>query len=192
MTDVKYKRGSSATMPAIEDGSILLTKDTKKLYADIGTERFLLNESADIPIATSTKTGGVKPVTKTSDMTQNVGVDSNGKLWTVPGSGGSTDIPIATSTTVGGVKPMEKQNYMTAPVGIDTDGQLWCPSEKYTLPIATSTTLGGVKPTIKTNDMVQEIGVDSNGKLWGAKGYNISYGTTLPTSGSEGDIFIQI
>ena len=43
---------------------------------------------ATIPIANSTTLGGVMPVTKTDDMTQEVGVDSEGKLYTAPGSGG--------------------------------------------------------------------------------------------------------
>ena len=43
---------------------------------------------ATIPVANSTTLGGVMPVTKTSAMTQEVGVDSTGKLYTTPGSGG--------------------------------------------------------------------------------------------------------
>ena len=43
----------------------------------------------NIPIATSTTLGGVKPVAKTSDMTQRVGVDANGALYTAPGGGGT-------------------------------------------------------------------------------------------------------
>lgn len=39
-----------------------------------------------LDVATSTKLGGVKPITKTSDMTQRVGVDSSGGLWTAPSS----------------------------------------------------------------------------------------------------------
>ena len=42
-----------------------------------------------LPVANSTTLGGVKPVAKTSDMTQSVGVDVNGALYTSPG-GGST------------------------------------------------------------------------------------------------------
>lgn len=40
-----------------------------------------------VPLATSSAVGGVKPVAKTDDMTQSVGVDSNGALWTEPGGG---------------------------------------------------------------------------------------------------------
>lgn len=38
--------------------------------------------SYTLPIATSTKLGGVKPVNKTDEMTQEVGVDVEGKLYT--------------------------------------------------------------------------------------------------------------
>ena len=43
---------------------------------------------ATIPIANSTTLGGVMPVNKTDGMTQEVGVDSTGKLYTAPGGGG--------------------------------------------------------------------------------------------------------
>ena len=43
-----------------------------------------------VPLATSSTVGGVKPTAKTSEMTQAVGVDSNGALWTAPGGGGIT------------------------------------------------------------------------------------------------------
>lgn len=41
-----------------------------------------------LPVATSTVLGGVKPVEKTSDMTGEVGVDSNGKLYFEPPASG--------------------------------------------------------------------------------------------------------
>lgn len=47
-------------------------------------------DSYTLPIASETTLGGVKPVTKTDAMTQSVGVDEAGGLWTAPGgSGGS-------------------------------------------------------------------------------------------------------
>lgn len=49
----------------------------------------LNNKLEEIPIATSTTLGGVKPVAKTSNMTQSVGVDANGALYTAPGGGGT-------------------------------------------------------------------------------------------------------
>ena len=43
-----------------------------------------------LPIAGSTQLGGVQPTSKTDAMTQSVGVDAAGALWTAPGgSGGS-------------------------------------------------------------------------------------------------------
>lgn len=42
---------------------------------------------AEIPVATRTTLGGVKPIAKTSDMTQTVGIDSSGRLYTTPGGG---------------------------------------------------------------------------------------------------------
>ena len=53
-----------------------------------------------IPIATQSAVGGVKPTTKTSEMTQSVGVDSNGALWTKEASEGTTVVanPTATGT----------------------------------------------------------------------------------------------
>ena len=46
--------------------------------------------SYTLPVATETTLGGVKPVAKTDAMTQSVGVDAAGALFTVPGSGGSS------------------------------------------------------------------------------------------------------
>jgi hypothetical protein len=38
-----------------------------------------------LPVATPNRLGGVKPVAKTEDMTEPVGVDENGGLWATPG-----------------------------------------------------------------------------------------------------------
>ena len=46
-------------------------------------------ETYTLPVASSTTLGGVKPADKTAEMTQSVGVDESGGLWTAPGSGGS-------------------------------------------------------------------------------------------------------
>ena len=44
--------------------------------------------SYTLPIASSAVLGGVKPTEKTDSMTQAVGVDEAGGLWTAPGGGG--------------------------------------------------------------------------------------------------------
>ena len=46
-------------------------------------------ETYTLPVASSAQLGGVKPADKTAEMTQSVGVDEDGGLWTAPGSGGS-------------------------------------------------------------------------------------------------------
>ena len=43
-----------------------------------------------LPIASPTVLGGVQPVAKTEAMTQSVGVDEAGALFTEPGSGGGS------------------------------------------------------------------------------------------------------
>ena len=57
---------------------------------------FILNTD----IATSTTAGLVKPVDKTSTMTQAVGVDSSGKLWTAHGGANLVDLGTIGSLTV--------------------------------------------------------------------------------------------
>lgn len=69
--------------------------------------------SYTLPIATSTKLGGVKPVNKTDEMTQEVGVDVEGKLYTNPstnGTGSTTteDITTAESTFSASVIDLQK------------------------------------------------------------------------------------
>ena len=49
----------------------------------------------NLPIASATQLGGVKPAEKTDEMTQAVGVDEAGGLWALPG-GGSSDGEIVT------------------------------------------------------------------------------------------------
>lgn len=44
-----------------------------------------------VPLATSSAIGGVKPVAKTDDMTQSVGVDASGALFTAPSGGGGSE-----------------------------------------------------------------------------------------------------
>ena len=63
----------------------------------------------DIPIATPSKAGTVKPVVKTEGMTQDVGIDSSGKLYTAPSE----------------VRPVGKTTSMTQDVGVDSTGKLF-------------------------------------------------------------------
>ncbi len=120
------------------------------------------------------------PTAKTSEMTQPVGVDADGKLYTKPAA--AYTLPVATSGTLGGVKPTAKTTAMTQPVGVDSSGALWttpAQSTSYTLPVATASTLGGVKPVTKTTAMTQSVGVDTSGALW----------TTPPASANVSRIY---
>lgn len=56
--------------------------------------------SYTLPIANETTLGGVKPVAKTAEMTQPVGVDGDGGLWAPPGSGGSGETIIGEETVL--------------------------------------------------------------------------------------------
>lgn len=73
--------------------------------------------SYTLPVASSTTLGGVKPVAKTVSMTQEVGVDASGALYTEPGSGGggSTDISLGITGAAAGKIPKIK--------AVDTDGK---------------------------------------------------------------------
>ena len=57
----------------------------------INSGTIIIPDATTIPIANSTTLGGVMPVNKTDGMTQEVGVDSTGKLYTAPGGGGGSN-----------------------------------------------------------------------------------------------------
>lgn len=77
----------------------------------------------ELPIASPSTLGGVKPVAKTEGMTQGVGVDSSGGLYTTPPQ--AYTLPVADSETLGGVKPVAKTSGMTQDVGVDSSGGLF-------------------------------------------------------------------
>ena len=58
-------------------------------YNDL-TDKPTIPEAYTLPIASSTQLGGVQPVAKTDAMTQSVGVDETGALWTPASSGGGS------------------------------------------------------------------------------------------------------
>lgn len=65
-------------------------------------------EDYTLPVANSTTLGGVKPAAKTDDMTQSVGIDANGALFTAPG--GNSNPPIPTPTTADNGKVLGVSN----------------------------------------------------------------------------------
>ena len=155
------------------------SKHTAKVA--VNTSGVLYAEAYSLPTAGASTLGGVKPVAKTSAMTQDVGVDSSGKLYTKPGEG-AYDLPTASTSTLGGIKTSEAYSSTkhTAKVAVDSSGVLY--AEAYSLPTAGASTLGGVKPVAKTTAMTQEVGVDSSGKLYTKPGEG-AY--TLPTASTS-------
>ena len=69
-------------------GAVVLSAD------DVGAlpESTVIPAPYTLPIASPTVLGGVKPVAKTDEMTQSVGVDAAGTLYTKAGSGGGGGI----------------------------------------------------------------------------------------------------
>ncbi len=120
------------------------------------------------------------PVGKTTAMSQQVGVDADGKLWTEPP--GAYNLPTASTSALGGIKTSEafSSTKHTAKVAVNSSGVLY--AEAYDLPTAGASTLGGVKPVAKTTAMTQEVGVDSSGKLYTKPGEG-AY--TLPTASTS-------
>ena len=68
-----------------------------------------------LPIASSTQLGGVQPAAKTETMTQAVGVDEAGGLWTVAGGGSDAELPVLLEFTIDDseTKRIELSNFGT-------------------------------------------------------------------------------
>ena len=58
MAQLKIKRGLSSSLPTIEDGSLLITTDTKKIYLDNGSDRIELTTPPPVQ-SVNGKTGAV-------------------------------------------------------------------------------------------------------------------------------------
>ena len=135
-----------------------------------------------------------KQATKTSEMTNEIGVDSNGKLWTSGGnvdpivlSNGSVEEPFAlTADEVAKLK-----NNTTAPISCfsilfypiqDVESSLYVTMQivegmhlfaGLSIDFDTNTavlTLFMLNPVAKTSDMTVPVGIDGEGKLWTKEG----------------------
>ncbi len=119
-----------------------ITTHTKKVAVDSTGVLYAEKDTPyTLPTATSSTLGGVKPTAKTNAMTQDVGVDSNGKLYTEPGAGSYT-LPTASTATLGGVKTSAayNANTHTVDVAIDSSGKLHAaaPATVYATELSTS------------------------------------------------------
>lgn len=105
--------GATETMPG-EAGYVPSPKsgDNTKFLRGDGTWADV--PKYELPVAAKEQLGGVKPVAKTDVMTQDVGVDENGKLYTKPAEGG-TDLSLGiTGAQVGQIAKI---------AAVDTDGK---------------------------------------------------------------------
>lgn len=80
--DIPAIVGKSAYQYAVDGGFEGTEEEFTQMMASGGGSDY------NLPIASATQLGGVKPAAKTDEMTQEVGVDAEGKLFTAPGSGG--------------------------------------------------------------------------------------------------------
>ena len=71
-----------------------------------------------LPIANETTLGGVKAVAKTDGMTQEIGVDADGKLWGAPGGGNEDSSAWSVEVLAEGTVPAESAQYTFHDTGL--------------------------------------------------------------------------
>lgn len=74
---------STPTKVAVINDGWVYDRTPAELKADMGITDY------ELPVASATTLGGVKPIEKTSKMTQTVGIDADGRLYTTPGDSGT-------------------------------------------------------------------------------------------------------
>lgn len=146
-TTITYTKGNGTS-------GTITTQDTNTTYSKATTSSSGLMGSDDkakldgiesgannytLPVASSSQLGGVKPVDLKNYMTQQVGVDSEGALWTY-----ERIIYSPTTDTVNGLFSVANKKKLD---GIDEG------ANAYVLPVA-STALGGVRTTSDVNSNV--------------------------------------
>ena len=98
------------------------------------------------------------PTAKTAAMTQAVGVDDNGALWTEPtggGGGGTYTLPVATTSQLGGVKPSAAYvaNTHTVKIAADSNGVMYAekPATVYATMLSTASNSNTYNVTLNSN-----------------------------------------
>jgi len=166
------KEAFIGTVSSVSTSGIGLTIDgddtgTKK-YTCARSERFASGDRVLVVRVSGTYVAVCKigspggPAAATLSMTQPVGADSSGALWTEP-------LAVATASKLGGVKPLKKTNAMTQDVGVDEEGRLYTlPATSYKLPTATTSQLGGIKTSeaYSSTKHTVKVAVNSSGVLY--------------------------
>lgn len=112
-------------------------------------------------LAKPTMIGGIMPVAKTEEMTQSVGMDETGKLFTAPTGGEEVVVdPIGgLQETVSGLG-IKRNGTVTGTSGLSiTHGGI-------SVSLATNNARGGIIGKPKTADQTEAVGIDSNGVLY--------------------------
>lgn len=115
---------------------------------DVANKRYVDGQKYTLPIASSTKLGGVQPAAKTDAMTQAVGVDDAGALWTAPGGGSAGSdwklirkitVPGDPSSDTSGIAWVVSNNAVKS-IDFDTDdnGEAFSVKELYIATTATN------------------------------------------------------
>lgn len=94
-TNVDFHGNVGATLIYVDDTKTITITRGAYIMVPAPTESDIgktLAVDAAYSVAWQTPSGGVNPVQKTEDMTQSVGVDESGGLWTTPGGGNALDI----------------------------------------------------------------------------------------------------
>ena len=99
MARIKYYNAGTASWEYADTGagiddskfSSTTTYSSQKIEAELND---IENKIPTVAIATETTAGLVKPVVKTDEMTQAIGVDEVGKLWGTAGSNGLSEITL--------------------------------------------------------------------------------------------------
>ena len=86
------KNGDNGVPGMLMSGSRIGMLGDPVYKEDAATKQYVDGQKYTLPIAGPSKLGGVQPAAKTEAMTQAIGVDDAGALWTAPG-GGSADKP---------------------------------------------------------------------------------------------------
>lgn len=83
---IRGEKGESGApgKDGVDGKDYILTPADKQEIAEMVAD---MVDAPTIPVATPDTLGGVKPTAKTEDMTQSIGVDADGGLWTAPGIG---------------------------------------------------------------------------------------------------------
>lgn len=117
-----------------------------------------------LPTASPTTLGGVKPIAKTDAMTQGVGVDDAGALWTAAGGGADNNIELVVDITL-------EEDTTKLFISEDLNGNQFCMKEfivLFEVTQMTETPAGGIYMKIHANIGVNGYNEISRFATWGS------------------------